>query len=330
MNSEPDRMLARGLVAGAAGLLFLMAIIWASGFRPPVLADAAARPAITVESGQGAWEIAGKLKEAGVVRSRIGFMLVALATGAATKLKPGVYQFDPAESVMRVARALKQGVSLDVAVTVPEGASIYAIDQLLAQSEVLAAGELIAYAAAAEPIEGRLFPDTYRFYRGSAPAEVVRKMTENFAAKAAPLLPAEAGQAEEILILASIVEKEVPLYEDRRQVAGILKKRLAAEVPLQADATICYVKYRMAGEYGSCLPITRTDLALDSAHNTYLHKDLPPSPIGNPGLAAIRAVQDAQSTPYWYYLSDPATGQTIFASTLEEHNRQKKQYLGGG
>ena len=113
----------------------------------------------------------------------------------------------------------------------------------------------------------------------------------------------------------------MPFREDRKIVAGIIEKRLEAGIPLQIDASICYLK----GD--PCLPITDRDKKIDSLYNTYLHRGLTPGPIGNPGLDAIEASISPEKSPFLYYISDPETGRTIFASSLDEHNSNVVKYL---
>jgi len=167
---------------------------------------------------------------------------------------------------------------------------------------------------------------------------VLEKILSNFYAKADPLLSSDKENYERNFILASILEKEVPDFEERKIVTGILLKRLEVDMPLQVDATLCYIKsyayslneQKESGvdsEIESCYPITKKDKKVDSLYNTYLYKGLPPAPISNPGEEAIQAVLEAKSSPYWFYLSDPRTQKTIFSKTLEEHNINRGRYL---
>jgi UPF0755 protein len=219
---------------------------------------------------------------------------------------------------------------LEVAVTIPEGSTIYDIDKILSGKDVLAPGEFVANVSSS--LEGHLFPDTYDFYVSSTVSSVVQKFLTNFNVKAEPLF---AGKPEEQdLIIASLVQKEVASSTDMAIVAGILEKRLAAGDYLNVDATICYAK-QMA-EFAvnpnptstmGCYPITEIDLRMKSPYNNYLYKGLPPGPIGNPGVEAIEATLNPQSSTYWYYLSDPKTGATIYADTLEEQVANQRKYL---
>ena len=182
-----------------------------------------------------------------------------------------------------------------------------------------------------QSLEGYLFPDTYRFYKNSDSPSVLKRFFDNFKIKAEPFLNQDPTNFHRNLILASLIEKEVPDFSDRKIVAGILLKRLATGMPLQVDATLCYLKNHtppyVDEEIKSCYPITTADKKYDSPFNTYLYSGLPVAPISNPGLAAIKSVLAAEDSPYWFYLSDPKTNRTIFSRTLAEHNSNRVRYL---
>jgi UPF0755 protein len=218
----------------------------------------------------------------------------------------------------------------EVLVTIPPDTTVYDIDRILAGANVLQQGELIN-STSAVALEGKLFPDTYYFYASSTVDEVIQKMTDDFDAKAAPLFAAQnvTGTVEEQdLIIASLIEKEVASSTDQTIVAGIIDKRLAAHDYLDIDATICYAKQQAAPtSTASCSPLTAADLKIDSPYNTYTHYGLPSTPIGNPDLAAITAALNPATSSYWYYLSDPKTGATIYATTLAQQEANEKKYL---
>lgn len=220
---------------------------------------------------------------------------------------------------------VQERLSGDVTVTIPEGMTAIEIDRVLAEQGITPAGSVLAIAQR-DDLEGYLFPDTYRFQPASDPEAVVRRLRQTFEQKAAPLLPADEAEAMETLIVASLLEKEVPDPAERRIVAGIIEKRREAGMPIQLDATICYLK-QLASSTESCYPITRIDLTIASPYNTYLYRGLPPGPIGNPGVGALTASLEPQASPYWFYLSDPETKRTIFSQTNEEHNANRAKYL---
>ncbi|MEK9179926.1 MAG: endolytic transglycosylase MltG [Patescibacteria group bacterium] len=284
-----------------------------------------------VKEGEGFLGISHRLEAEGVIRSELAFETLSFFTGAAIHFKPGIYQFDSTKNGLEILRELTFGPHREISVRIPEGASVYEVDSILSEAGVVPPRELLAYVKAqSRPIEGRLFPDTYKFFTGSPPKDIIEKFLENFRAKTEGFFDKlSEAKINEIITLASIIQKEVPGEEDGRIVAGILLKRLKAGVPLQVDASICYIK-KILGYPGDspCYPLHPLDFKTESDYNTYLRKGLPPGPIGNPGISALRAALSPKSSSYWYYLSDPETQRTVFASTLEEHNENRAMYLG--
>jgi UPF0755 protein len=174
-----------------------------------------------------------------------------------------------------------------------------------------------------ENLEGYLFPDTYYFPLDVSGEEVVRIMHENFEKKIAPYLKEieKSGKSlKDIIIMASLIEKEVKTKEEKELVSGILWKRLKAGIPLQVDATITYI----TGKKTTKIPLE--DLKIDSPYNTYKYKGLPPAPICNPGLESILAALYPKESDYWYYLSKP-DGKTLFFKDYEEFIVAKAKYL---
>ncbi len=280
-----------------------------------------------VSPGEGFRAVARNLYGARLIRSPFAFDLFSMVDGRAFTLKPGLYKLSPSMDTPQIVAMLSGGGAGEATVTIPEGSNVYDIDRILSAALVIRPGALINFTST-QDLEGHLFPDTYRFYTDSDAGSVVREMEDDFNTKAAPLLAADPVNKERDLIIASILEKEVPDETDREIVAGIILKRLADGMPLDIDATICYAKLQAAHALASqnC-SLSPLDFKIESPYNTYLHKGLPPASIGNPGISAITAALHPRSSPYFYYLSDPATGKTIFAKTLDEQNQNKVKYL---
>ncbi len=306
-----------------------------------LLTPAAAAPgsyALTIADGSSFEEIAAAIAGAGFARSPGVFKAYSFLSGSAHQLKPGRYTFDAAMSLPEVVRRLVVGPQ-DVEVLITEGRTVSEIDAILADKGLIAAGELVgfplgsvrddyAFLGNAKTLEGFLFPDTYRFMPGSSVRAIVRKLLDAFSDKALPILAGLDGKRSDwyaTLITASLLEREVPFASDRRLVAGILAKRLAIGMPLQVDATVAYTV--CGGRFEGCPPLTKNDLRVSSAYNTYRVKGLPPAPIANPGIGAIIASLQPTGSPYLYYLSDRATEKTVFAKTLDEHNKNRARYL---
>ena len=318
-------LISKILAAVSLGILAVLAVVFLYGLRPALRSSP---QDFELKPGDDFRAVARGLYQKRLIRSRFSFELYLLLTGSVSRLQAGLYRVSPASSSPAIAEQLVSGLNQEVSVTVPEDSSVYQVDKILSNAKVLGAGELLAYLQDNRlGLEGELFPDTYRFYAASRPAAVLEKFRQNFAAKAQSLLD-RSSHSRDTLILASLVEKEVPDPAEQKTVAGILLKRLQAGMPLQVDATICYLKQVRAGTYVPCLPLSAVSFQADSPYNTYLYPGLPPGPIGSPGLGAINAVLHPLDSPYWFYLSDPKTQKTVFARTLEEQNRNRSVYLG--
>ena len=204
-------------------------------------------------------------------------------------------------------------------ITILEGWSVLEINEFLKEKGILSSGEL------PQDLQGYLFPDTYEFFLGSTLEVIKEKLSGNLETKLATVgISLEDPSLGEILTMASLIQEEVKDPYEMRIVSGVLKKRLENGIPLQVDATLCFIKAEKGKE---CLPISRADKELDSPYNTYLYQGLPPAPISNPGLDAIRATLNPANSPYLYYISDPLTGRIIFSKTLDEHNQNVIKYL---
>ena len=282
--------------------------------------------------GMSFGEIAGNLKNQGVIRSKLIFKIYSLITGNAFRFKPGEYVLAPNVSIIELVRALVRGPE-EINVVIFPGMTVSEIDRKLSAAKIINAGDLINsdinvfkkyyfWFGPAPSFEGYLLPDTYRFYAGSDVNSVIHRFSENFQSKALPFLNND-DNIFNTLILASLLEKEIPDYEEKRIAAGILLKRLKIGMPLQVDASLVYAK--CAG-FLNCSRLIESDYKIDSAYNTYLYSGLPKSPIANPGLESIKAVLNYKKTDYLYYLSDPKTKKTIFSKTLDEHNKNRAKY----
>lgn len=300
-----------------------------------------------ITKGSGFQGIAESLYEKKFIRSPKMFMAYGVLTGSAHLLKPGNYLLSSGSSTPLILDVIRRGPETDTAVLLHEGATLKDMDAVLSQNGIISAGKLISlpvklfadkypFLKNMKSLEGFMFPDTYRFYSQSEPSAVAGKILDTFNLKAWPVLNVCEGvnikcsglNPQEILTVASLLEKEAPLFQDRQLIAGIIYRRLAIGIALQIDATLVYAKCK--GTFMTCADskVYRKDLAFPSAYNTYLHNGLPPGPIGNPGLDAIKAALSPIKSKYLYYLSDPKTGKTIFSETLEEHNQNREKYLG--
>lgn len=332
-------MRLRFLISLAVVFVFLIGLGYFFYGIQPVNADTEIRETVSfaIQRGDSFRDIGARLSQQSLIRSLSVFKLYTILMGRAHTLKPGTYTLSDGYTVPEIVHLLSRGGANDIAVTIPEGVTLRDVDILLSDAGITTAGAVssltpsdfsseYSFLDTLPSFEGFLFPDTYRFEPGADPEIVVRTMLDTFVEKALPILnddPEWYGK----LIVASFIEREVPEYEDRRKVAGIIFKRLNAGMPLQIDATVGYVK--CAGTFLSCdEPVVfQSDKTNSSPFNTYSVHGLTPTPIANPGEDAIRAAMDPESTPYWYYLSAKETGKTIFSRTLDEHNTNRVRYL---
>lgn len=269
---------------------------------------------VTVSSGSSVDTVARLLEENNIIRSADFFSLV-VRFWYRSHVVAGVYDFKERPSVFGVAARLSSGdtgVPL-IKVTIPEGVSAREIALILTKSLPNFDGQ--AFLVLAKNEEGYLFPETYLFSADISPEGVVRAMREEFQKQTAPLqaeVDAFGVSLADVVIMASLLEKEARLYETRQKVAGILWKRLKIGMPLQTDAVFGYILER------DTFSPTLDDLQFDSPYNTYLYAGLPIGPIGNPGLEALRAAVNPIQTPYLYYLTGK-DGTMHYAETFDEH-----------
>jgi len=265
---------------------------------------------IVIEKGTGLAEISGKLKKEGFIKNKYAFALYARSLGKSKKIKYGKYLFNEPVSVFSLISRLAKGEFgfKPIKVTITEGLTIKEISELFGGFENFDKKEFLEKT---EKLEGYLFPDTYLFLPFAETEQIIGTMTDNFKKKAGDV-------GKDIVIMASLIEKEVPDSDDRKIVSGILWKRLELGMALQVDAVFPYITGKQK--------VLLEDLKIDSPYNTYLNKGLPPGPISNPGLDAIDAARNPKESPYLYYLSGKDS-KTHFAKTFSEHLRNKEKYL---
>jgi len=265
-----------------------------------------------VEKGENLFQIAENLEKEDLIKNRFFFDFYVLIKGGQDKLRAGEYFLSPSMNITEIARKIISGEIAKIIVTIPEGFTLKQIEKLLGLK------------LPGRDLEGFLFPDTYQFQLTVTGEEVVKKMRDNFEKKLTQDLREEIEKqgktVQEIVIMASLIEKEVKTKKDKRLVSGILWKRLKNNIPLQVDATINYITGKKT------IKVSIEETKIDSPYNTYKYLGLPLGPICNPGLESILAAVDPEDSDYWYYLSIPE-GETIFSKTLEEHNIAKAKYL---
>jgi len=288
-----------------------------------------------VKKGEGIRRIAQNLFSHGLIRSPLAFKIQVVVKNLNGKIQAGDYYLSPADDCSVIAGCLTRG-TFDKKVTIIEGWRAEEIGEYLLKQGINI--DLAAWRKKIqqEELEGHLFPDTYMISSQANMEKIVSTFLKNFDKKFSLELETEALKKgidkQSVLILASLVEREVRHEEDRSVVAGIFLKRLKENWPLQVDATVQYAKgnVKCKNQNMGCDwwpgKLTEVDLEIKSPYNTYLYRGLPPGPICDPGLSAIKAVIYAQDSPYWYYLSDPS-GVMHYAKTDSEHLANIKKYL---
>ncbi|MCK0208746.1 endolytic transglycosylase MltG [Starkeya koreensis] len=322
---RPSRWARHPLVAAGSAFftLLLVAIVlgggalWVGKSRYQAVGPLAEDKAVIVPNEYGVMDIADLLVRQGVIEDKWVFVGAAMGTRASSKLKAGEYEFAQGASIQQVLDTLVSGKVIEYTVTIPEGLTSDQIVERLAEIAELAGS------VRQVPREGSLMPDTYKITRGTSREDLLRRMTrtqdaalKEIWAKRDPELPLKSP--DELVILASIVEKETGVPEERAQVAAVFVNRLNKKMRLQSDPTIIYGLVRGKGRLER--PLTRTDISTPTPFNTYTIPALPPGPIGNPGRASLEATANPAKSKALYFVADGSGGHA-FAESLDQHNK---------
>lgn len=278
---------------------------------------------LTIEPGQTLFSVSRELTDDSVIRSPRLFEIFMIALGSEKKVSEGEYYFaQPVSSFEIALRISGRQFGIDrKKVTFPEGFTNKQMATRLAQT--FDSFDTSLFLTLANEYEGYLFPDTYGFFPSVTPDAIVVTLRRNFTTKIASLekdIAVSSRSKKDLIIMASIIEKEARGENDRTIISGILWKRIDSGIPLQVDAPFLYLLGKESKD------LTRADLAINSPYNTYKNKGLPPAPIGNPGLASIEAALYPESSPYLYYLHDDDRA-IHYAKTYTEHKKNIAQYL---
>jgi UPF0755 protein len=302
---------------------------------------------ITVPSGASGDAIARQMEQAGVIADAGLFGTMAGLMGLENQLAAGEYEFTHGMPVADAIQRLRTGITVpSVTVTIPEGWRIEQMAALFEQRGLMSAADFLAAASATDyeqpwaqnrppgsTLEGYLFPDTYFFAKTLTAHDVVARLLktfdERFSAELRTAAQAQKLDLHQAVTLASIVEREAQVAEERPLIAAVFINRLREGMPLQADPT---VQYAIAADPASVAQhgwwkrdLTVDDLKAKSPYSTYTNPGLPPGPIASPGLAALRAVAQPAPVKYLYFVAK-GDGSHAFAETLAEHNRNVQRY----
>jgi UPF0755 protein len=285
---------------------------------------------VLLRPGYSTRRIAAELEAAGVIRSRLSFVLWH-RIHRKQSLKAGEYLFDKTARTLDIHDRLVRGDIYVHTVVIPEGFTMFDIAQAVQDAGLGPSQEFLAVAKSntelisdlapdAKSLEGYLFPNTYEFTRTQSMKEIAAAMVRQFRQVAEQIGLTASGQGTDVqktVTMASIIEKETAVPEERSVVASVYYNRLARNIALQADPSVIYAEL-LNGNYAGALH--HSDMQFQSAYNTYTHLGLPPGPIGNPGRSSLEAALHPAQTNYFYFVSD-GNGHHRFSRSLEEHNQ---------
>ena len=290
-----------------------------------------------IKPGESVGTIASNLQKQGIISDNNLFVAYSSKTETDKKIKAGVYSLNTKMSIKDILEVFISGQRSEIWITIPEGWRIDQIASYLEKQGLFKAQDFIDAAkvknfssmpflsglSGSTTLEGYLFPDTDKVYADGEPSDVIQQMLDNFGVKMTHEMMDSANKKgftlHQFITLTSIVEKESAQSEDIRKIASVYYNRLSSGMPFQSDATITYITRRP--DASPSIEETK----IDSPYNTYLYKGLPPGPVGNPGLEAMQATLNPETTDYLFFISH--NGKAYFAKTYEEHLANIAKYL---
>ncbi len=323
------------------GILFVLLIIspvllykyYNLLLQPVSYSSPAPRKTFVITPGQPLVQVAANLEKEHLIKSAFAFRLLVAQMGISRNIQAGDFNISSDMSAKEIATFLTHG-AVDVWVTLPEGLRIEEQADRIEQKLKFGANEDYKfdkkqYIQLAK--EGYMFPDTYLIPKDATAQDVSDRFQQTFEQKVSDTVLNKGSQyglsQRDIIILASLLEKEAKTSEEKPTIAGIFLNRLNAGLPLQVDATVAYAKGYDTAQNTWWPQVTVSDYQdVKSAYNTYLHLGLPPAPIASPGLDSINAAASPAKTDYYYYLHDDS-GKIHYAKTAAEHNHNIQTYL---
>lgn len=292
---------------------------------------------ITIAPGENANQIIAKLKEEGIIKHELAFKYYLKTHDVGAKLRAGSYQLSPSMTTEEIVQELLTGVGEMIRFTIPEGYTLRDIADLFEAEDIMTADvfwnlvrtyDISGYGFMKgcpdndHRLEGFLFPDTYFIAKHTAPEKVIAMMLDRFQEVWAQLPENKSGLSNyDVVILASMVESEAKLDDERATIASVYLNRMRIQMPMQCDATILYAMPERKTQ------LYYSDYQYESIYNTYLHAGLPPTPISNPGIKSLEAAVQPAQTEYLYYLWDKKDNDGhVFAKTYDQHLKNIDQY----
>lgn len=324
MSRWRQRLLAFGVVIS----LFLLVAHYFSGlFLPASPTPLVVRVEIPVKAATS--QIADLLSARGVIRSKHAFVVSARVLGLAKSLKAGDYELDAHQGLLQILDKISRGDAVANWVTIPEGYTVTQIADLLAKQRMANARSFLdltttegqEYLDVPIPrpgLEGYLLPDSYKFKTGVNEKDIVQGICQNFERQVVTGLKSDLQSSgrtlDEMVIIASLIEREARIPGDRDRISAVIRNRLQRKMRLQIDATVIYA----LGSHRKRLSLK--DTRIDHPYNTYKHEGLPPGPICNPGLACLKAALHPADVPFLYYVARD-DGSHYFSTTYKEHQQ---------
>lgn len=303
--------------------------VWASS---PVNPRSSNKVEVVIQPGESLDQIISDLRQEKLIRSRVATKINIIARGLSKKIQAGYFYLSPSDSLNTITSKLVSSNTKQIWITLPEGLRREEMAQILFErfseenSESNFSPQDFIYRTST--LEGYLFPDTYAFDPSASTEEVVNKLSQEFDKNLKSL--GIASDQKEIIILASLLERESRRPEEMPLIAGIILKRIEAGWPLQIDATVQYAIGSNRCSQLTCdwwtPSLTRNDLQINSPYNSYLNQGLPPAPICNPGYTSLKSAINPETSSYWFYLHD-LKGEIHFANTIEKHQENVCLYL---
>jgi UPF0755 protein len=301
-------------------IIFLAGLIWWNNGASPVNSSNKGAVVFVVAKGAGLKEIANNLETAKLIKSRIIFFLSARLAKLEDKIQAGTFRLSQSMTAQEIAQNLTHG-TLDIWITVPEGQRAEEIADILQQK---ISTYNLSWRSALDSYEGYLFPDTYLIPTNADINQIIDIMKNNFNVKIQSInLSLNDPKLKQIITIASLIEREALRDQEKPIISSVIYNRLNAGMALDIDATLQYIKGKTNNKWWS-VP-TVEDKKIVSEYNTYKNVGLPPGPIANPGLEAIKAALSPQKTNYYFYIHD-AKGNVHFATTLQGHNENIQKY----
>ncbi len=320
-----------GIFAGVVLVVLIGLVIWWQWALLPVNPSETENKTFVIDQGEGIRPIALRLQKQGLIRDQIAFFILIKKLGLEKDIQAGSFKLAPNLSAEALAKKLTLG-TVDHWITIPEGwRSEEVLEYLRNQTIDNGHWTIEEENKKWKMDEGKLFPDTYLVSKQATIDSIHQLMRATFDQKMVTklrddALPNTGLTFDQVMILASLVEREVRTDVNRAKVADVLLKRLKDGMALDVDASVQYALSKQKGDGWWKKELILEDLKIDSPYNTYKNPGLPPRPICNPGLSSIRAVVYHEANPYYFYITDKE-GNIHYAKTLEEHNANIAKYL---